>query len=118
MRIELDPFKMSVYLIQPTELSGTNHYILGTEIYRRAGTRIVIQMDTPDPLTVKAAILSRFQEWNIVKEDYIEGDPKELRALFYQAVLTYEDTLPVKMDIDEKMENDQPTLFKYLSVKK
>ena len=103
---------MSVYLIQPTELSGTNHYILGTELYRRAGTRIVIQMDTPDPLRVKEAILSRFREWNIVKEDYIEGDAKELRALFYQAVLTYEDALPVKMDIDE------PTLFKYLCPKK
>ena len=103
---------MSVYLIQPTELSGTNHYVLGAEHFRRAGTRVIIHMETPDPLPVKAAILARFQEWFVVKDDHVQGDPKELRSLFYQAVLTYEDTRPVKMDIDE------PTLFKYLVPKK
>ena len=99
---------MSVYLIQPTELSGTNHYVLGTEMFRRAGTKIVIQMACSEPDKVKAAIRSRFQEWFVVTDDHVEGDPRELRSLFYQAVLTYEDTRPVKMDIDD------PTLFKYL----
>ncbi len=99
---------MSVYLIQPSELSGTYTFILGTEAFRKTGTRIVIQMEVVDPLAVKAAILARFQEWYTVKDERVEGDPRELRSLFYHAVLTYEDTRPVKMDIDE------PSIVKYL----
>lgn len=99
---------MSVYLIQPAELLGTQHYILGTGLFRRAGARIVVLMETPDPEKAMEAIRSRFQEWFTVKDDHVEGNMKELRSLFYHALLTYEDTRPVKMDIDD------PTLFKYL----
>jgi len=98
---------MSVYLIQPAELAGTNHYVLGTDPLRKQA-RIVIHMETSEPEKVKSLIRLRFQEGHVVHDDHVEGKAKELRALFYLAVLTYEDSLPVKMDIDEN------TIVKYL----
>ena len=104
------PLNMSVYLIQPPELFGTSHYVLGTKPFRKE-SRILIQMETSDPDKVEQAICLRFQEWHTVKDNRVEGDPKVLRSLFYMAFLTYEDSLPVKMDIDEPPIN---TLLKYL----
>ena len=99
---------MSVYLIQPTELAGTQHFVVGCGLFRRAGTRIVIQLEASEPEKTKDYILSKYKEWFTVKEDHVEGDARELRDFFYQCVVTYEHSRPVKMDIDE------PTLFKYL----
>jgi hypothetical protein len=98
----------TVYLIQPVELAGTQHYVLGSGLFRRSGTRIIILMESSEPEKVKDYILARYKEWFIVKEDHVEGEVSPLRDIFYQAFVTYEHSRPVKMDVDE------PILFKYL----
>ena len=89
-----------VYFIQPAELVGTNRYKVGCsskdDLSRlktyKTGTRMLMILQCNDPFTLEQRVIKQFKDQftKIAGNEYFEGGEFEMRKIFYDTYLQWE----------------------------
>jgi len=97
---------MSIYLIQPEELIGTNRFKIGCSksdkinrvLSYKKGSRILFATIIQEPFKLEKIIKDEFNNHFelIGGKEFFEGDEEQILNLFKQLVETYSNTEPVK----------------------